>query len=116
MEYKRESNGWLTLLEQGWFIFPVLPACLLWQALQFFLNLSAARWIWCYGIALLISAAGLSLLVYSKFPLFRQGRFFTFGSNPLSPRGRLFYRWGYGFVIFGAAILLGLLISGLSNC
>ena len=81
------------------------------QILLFFSRLTGTRWIWCYVIALAISAFGASLIFYAKLPLYRQRRFFTFGSRALSEQRRPFYRWGYRCIAFAVALLLCLLLS-----
>ncbi len=81
------------------------------RLISFFVHLTGTRWILCYAMALLVAAFGTSLLVYAKLPLYRQRRFFTFGSKALPENGRSFYRWGYRCLFFAAALLLGLLSS-----
>lgn len=79
--------------------------------LLFFSGLTGTQWIWCYGIGLAVAPLGVSLIFYAKLPLYRQRRFFTFGSGTLPERRRSFYRWGYRCVAFAAALLLCLLLS-----
>src|SRR5690349_10467107 len=95
MDTHRQSNGLLTFLEHYWFLgiaITALPASLI---LSFFSRLIGTPWIWCYAVALFIAAVGVSLIFYSKLPLYRQRRFFTFGSGALPADRRAFYRWGY---------------------
>jgi hypothetical protein len=111
MDYDRRSNGLLTFLEHWWFFFVVVVALLTSQLLMFFTQLTGARWIWCYGIGLTMGALGVFLVFYAKIPLYRQRRFFTFGSSALPQSRRASYRWGYRCVIFAVALLLCLLLS-----
>ena len=111
MDTQRESNGWQTFLEHWWFLPVVVVAFLSSQLLSFFMQLTGTRWIWSYGIGLAAAAVGVSLIFYSKIPLYRQRRFFTFGSAALPDSRRSFYRWGYRCVIFAVALLLCLLLS-----
>ena len=73
-------------------------------------RLTGAAWISCYFSALAVSAVGVSLLFYAKLPLYRQRRFFTFGSRALPEQRRPFYRWGYRCVMVGVAILICLTV------
>ena len=111
MEYQRQSNGLGTFLEHWWFLIVAIVAFLSSQLLTFFMRLTGARWLWCYAIGLAVAAVGVSLIFYAKVPLYRQRRFFTFGSGALPQGRRPFYRWGYRCVIFAVALLLCLLLS-----
>lgn len=110
MNYQRQNNGLVTFLEHWWFLLVAVIAVLAAQLLTFFTRLTGARWIWCYAIGLVVAAIGVSLILYAKIPLYRQRRFFTFGSGALPESSRLFYRWGYRCVIFAVALLLCLLL------
>ena len=61
--------------------------------------------------ALVVAGVGVTLIFYSKLPLYRQRRFFTFGSGALPESRRAFYRWGYRCVGFAVVLLLCLLLS-----
>jgi hypothetical protein len=111
MEYQRNSNGLITFLEHWWLLLVAIVALLTSQLLTFFAGLTGVRWIWCYAVALAVAAVGVSLIFYAKIPLYRQWRFFTFGSGALPEGRRPFYRWGYRCVIFAVALLLCLLLS-----
>jgi hypothetical protein len=101
-------DQWLTV----WGGFVVLIAMVLTsQLFSFFSRLTGTPWIWCYFTGLVVAALGVSLLFYAKLPLYRQRRFFTFGSRALPEERRPFYRWGYRCVIIGAALLACLLLS-----
>jgi hypothetical protein len=111
MEHSRHSNGLQTALEHwGLLLAPILGIGAS-QVLVFFRRLTGAPWLWCYGIALTLAAVGVALIFYAKLPLYREHRFFTFGSRALPENRRLYYRWGYLCVGFAAALLLCLLIS-----
>src|SRR6266536_3908774 len=103
MDTHRQSNGLLTFLEHWWFLSVAIIALLTSQLLTFFTRLTGTRWIWCYAVALAVAAVGVSLIFYAKIPLYRQRRFFTFGSGALPEGRRLSYRWGYRCVIFAVA-------------
>jgi hypothetical protein len=55
-----------------------------------------------------IAAIGIVLLLFARLPLYRQGRFFTFGARLLDDRHRRLYRCAYAFITL-AMLLLGLL-------
>jgi hypothetical protein len=111
MEYQRRSKGLGTFLEHWWFLLVPIIALLTSGLLTFFTRLTGTRWLWSYAIGLAIAAAGVSLIFYAKIPLYRQRRFFTFGSGALPERTRHYYRWGYRCVLFAVALLLCLLLS-----
>ncbi len=111
MDYGRQSNGWLTFFEHYWLYAIVIWALVTSQLLNFFTGLTGVPWIWCYAVALFVSGVGVAFIFCSKIPLYRQQRFFTFGSTAL-PRGRrAFYRWGYRCIVFAVALFLCLLLS-----
>jgi hypothetical protein len=111
MDYDRRSNGLMTFLEHWWFLGIPFIGILASQLFAFFSRLTGTRWLWCYGVALVVAAVGVALIFYAKLPLYRQWRFFTFGSGALPESRRLPYRWGYRCVLFAVALLLGLLLS-----
>jgi hypothetical protein len=111
MDTQRKSNGLLTFLEHWWFLSIAVFAFAASHVLSFFTRLSGMPWIWCYAIGLVFAAIGVCLIFYAKIPLYRQRRFFTFGSGALKAERRAFYRRGYRCVIFAVALLLCLLLS-----
>ena len=111
MDTHRQNNGLQTFLEHWGFLLMAIVGLLASQVLMFFTRLTGTPWMWCYGVGLFFAAVGVALLLYSKLPLYRQRRFFTFGSAALPESRRSFYRWGYRCVIFAVALLLCLLLS-----
>jgi hypothetical protein len=111
MDYDRRSNGWITFLEHYWFFVIAVTALIGSQALAFITRLTGTPWICCYAVALLVSAVGVALLFYAKLPLYRQHRFFTFGSEAIPESRRSFYRGGYRCLIFAVLLFLLLLLS-----
>ena len=65
----------------------------------------------CLGVALVFAASGVALVFRGKLPLYRQRRFFTFGSAALPEVGRALYRRGYGFIAVAVFLMLGLLLT-----
>ncbi|HWQ92401.1 MAG TPA: hypothetical protein VN673_12065 [Clostridia bacterium] len=110
MDYQRQSNGWMTFLEHYWLVVIAVSAVLASQLLSFS-GLTGTPWIWCYAVALLISGVGVSQIFFSKLPLYRQRRFFTFGSGAVPEGRRSVYIWGYRCVVFAVALLLCLFLS-----
>ena len=111
MDTHRQNNGLQTFLEHYWFLVISVSALVATAVLSFFSRLTGTPWIWCYVVALFAAGVGVSLIFYSKLPLYRQRRFFTFGSSALPESRRAFYRWGYRCAIFAVALLLCLLLS-----
>jgi hypothetical protein len=111
MDTHRKSHGLQTFLEHWGILVIVVFGFIAGQALTFFMGLTGAAWIWCYGVGLAVAAVGVSLIFYAKLPLYRQRRFLTFGSRALPKSSRSFYRWGYRCVLFAVALLLCLFLS-----
>ena len=69
-------------------------------------------WVWnVFVTGLALAAAGVLLLGYARWPLYRQKRFFCFGSRLLDTPHRRCYRAAYVLII--AAILLLLLVNAI---
>lgn len=111
MEYQRRSKGWITLLEHGWFLEVVLFFLLSALAFGLFRSLSDEARIGCLGVALAFAATGVARIFRGKLPLFRQRRFFTFGSAVLPEERRASYRRGYGCIAFAILLMVGLLLT-----
>jgi hypothetical protein len=111
LEYQRQSKGWITFMEHGWFLGVALISLLSALVFGFFTSLSAVARMGCLGVALALAASGVALIFRGKLPLYRQRRFFTFGSFELPEVGRASYRRGYGFIAFAVFLMLGLLLT-----
>jgi len=68
-------------------------------------------WVAAYCCALLIAIVGAGYLFRAKLPLYRQHRFFTFGSRHLPPASLLWYRLGCHLSIAGILFAVLLLIT-----
>ncbi|HMC26380.1 MAG TPA: hypothetical protein VKM56_01160 [Verrucomicrobiae bacterium] len=112
----RDSKEWIWPTADQWIgvwgmLLMAVMALLASQVLFFFSWLTGTRWICFYFAGLTIATTGIALLFYAKLPLYRQRRFFTFGSRVLPEARRPFYRWGYRCVAVAAALLLLLSLS-----
>lgn len=54
---------------------------------------------------------GFGMLVLSKVPTMRKGRFMTWGTREMRPRDRLCYRIGYFLMSFGVVLLIAILMQ-----
>ena len=55
-------------------------------------------WFW-FGASMLTGTAGICLLAYARLPLYRQGKFLSFGPRGL-PADRLpAYRWAWRMIV-----------------
>ena len=79
--------------------------------LAFFSNLTGLPWIWCYVVGMAAAVSGTGLIFYSKLPLYRERRFFTFGVRVLAEQRRQAYRWGYRCAIFAVVLFACLFLS-----
>jgi hypothetical protein len=83
------------------------------QVLMFFMGLSGTPWIWFFAASFALMIFGGSLIGYAKFPVYRSGRFFTFGVKSVPEHLAGFYRWGWRVFLFGVVLGLCLLLSRL---
>ena len=81
------------------------------KALDFFMVLSGAPWIWFFVASFALLIVGGALIVYAKVPVYRGGRFFTFGLKSVPTPLQGFYRWGWRVFLFGVVLALCLLLS-----
>lgn len=111
MEYRKENNGWHTLLDQ--FFYPVAPFVLVsaWIVISFFQNLTDLPWIHFFVTNVVLVFSGAGLILYAKYPVYRSGRFFTFGIGSIPQGLKGFYRWGWRIFLFGVALSLCMLLS-----
>jgi hypothetical protein len=111
MDYRKQSNGWLTYLEHWNIAIVSVIALVASRVLDFFMRLSGAPWLWFFfaGFALMILGGGL--IAYAKLPVYRSGRFFTFGLKTVPQHLRGFYGWGRRLFLFGVVLSLCLLLS-----
>jgi hypothetical protein len=111
MEYRSQNNGFQTFLEHWGFLLTVLLAVIFSQVLLFFLNLSGLPWIYFFFASLALLISGATLIIYAKLPVYRSGRFFTFGVKSVPESLAGFYRWGWRTFLFGVVLSLCLLLS-----
>ena len=69
-----------------------------------------AAWGW-FALSLLPGFLGVLLLVYAKWPLYRQRKFFSFGSQALPEDRRAPYRWAWRLVTVTICIQVVLIVS-----
>jgi len=111
METKRDSKGLRTFFEHWNIAFIAIVAVLTLQVLDFFTHLGGTPWIYFFVTSFALMILGGGLIGYAKPPVYRTGRFFTFGGKSVPERLRGFYRWGWGVFLFGVLLSLGLLLS-----
>lgn len=62
-------------------------------------------------MAVAIGAIGITLLFFARLPLYRQRRFFTFGSRALDDRHKRLYRWSYRLIGVCVLLLVALILA-----
>ena len=62
-------------------------------------------------LAIIASICGVCLLVIAKLPVWKSGKFVTFGTRGLSPKGRRLYFWAWGFIVLAFMLWFGNLPS-----
>lgn len=111
MEYRSQNNGFQTYMQHCGMLVPVLVAVVVSEALTFFFNLSGKPWICFFMTSAFLLISGATLIVYAKIPIYRSGRFFTFGIKSVPQNMAVCYRWGWRIFLFGAALSICLLLS-----
>jgi hypothetical protein len=111
MDMHRQSNGLPTFLEHWGFLLTAAVAILASQVLMFFTRLTGVPWIWFFVASFALLIVGGCLIGYAKFPVYRRGRFFTFGVKSVPEHLRAYYRWGWRAFLFGVILSLCLLLS-----
>jgi hypothetical protein len=64
-----------------------------------------------FWVALLLAVVGIVLLFIARLSLYRQGKYWTFGSSNLPERNRKTYRAAYWFIGTSVFLLLVLLLA-----
>jgi hypothetical protein len=111
MEHRSRSNGLETFLENWGFMIVAIIAGLASQVLMFFMRLSGTPWIWFLVASFVLITVGSGLICYAKFPVYRSGRFLTFGVKSVPEHLAGHYRWGWRVFLFGVVLGLCLLLS-----
>jgi hypothetical protein len=109
-EQSKEPNRWYFSPDFGVSIFPML---LLLGTYFVFMTSQLVRTgdIAIPVVAILSAGIGVVLLFFARLPLYRQRRFFAFGSKLLDEPHRRFYRWAYRFICLGVLLLLLTLLA-----
>lgn len=111
MDRQSHSNGWETFHEHWGMVITVLVALVAGRALDFFMGLSGTPWICFFVASVALLVVGAALIGYAKLPVYRSGRFFTFGVKSVPDRLHGLYRWGWRVFLFGVVLSLCLLLS-----
>lgn len=111
MEYQKRSNGLQTFLEHGGLAFTAIVAFLTMQVFDFLTCLHGTPLVCFCVISFTLLILGGTLIGYAKFPVYRNGRFLTFGLKSVPPHLSGYYRRGWGVFLFGVALTLCLLLS-----
>jgi predicted lysophospholipase L1 biosynthesis ABC-type transport system permease subunit len=111
MEHRNRGNGLETFLEHWGFLLVALVSLAVLQLLMFFLNLNSKLWIYFFVASVLILFSGAAMIIRAKIPVYRSGRFLTFGVKSVPERLAGCYRWGWRVFLLGVALALCLLLS-----
>ena len=113
MAQNRPNNGyqWAKFLEHWGMMLTALITIIASQTLIFFMNLSGAPWIYFFVASAVLLFSGAALIVYAKLPVYRSGRFFTFGVKSVPEHLVRYYRWGWRVFLFAVVLSLCLLLS-----
>ena len=111
MDTKKGGNGLRTFFEHWNITFVAVVAGLTLRVLMFFTHLNGTPWICFFVASFALMFLGGGLIGYAKFPVFRSGRFFTFGLKSVPERLQRFYRWGWCVFLLGVGLSLCLFLS-----
>jgi len=109
MDTHRQSNGLQTFLEHWGFLLLSALVLLTAHGLMFFSQLTRSHWIALFATSCALMFAGGCLIGAAKIPVYRRGRFSTFGDKSAPEHLRRYYRWGWRLCLFGVALALCLL-------
>jgi len=93
------------LVFAGWPIIPIAFLCI------FVMDVISRRQMAFFWIAIAAAGIGIVLLYLARLPLYREGKFLTFGSRALDPKHRRLYRCAYVFIYMAIALQLVLLMQ-----
>ncbi len=93
----------------------ILPIVIVALSTSWQLSLRGWPWIFAYGCTLFISLLGAIFLLHAKLPLYRQHRFFTFGTRDLPPASVPLYRRGLLLSAIGTFLSLLLILTSFSQ-
>jgi hypothetical protein len=102
---------WMKFLEHWGMILTAVIACIVSEVLIFFTNLSGTPWIYFFVASFVFLFSGCALIAFAKYPVYRSGRFFTFGLKSVPQQLLGYYRWGWRIFLFGVVLGLCLLLS-----
>jgi hypothetical protein len=111
MEHRSQSKGLQTFLEHWGFFLTALLAIVVSEVLMFLLNLKGKPWSYFFVGSMFLSISGAALIVFAKIPVYRSGKFFTFGVKSVPERLAGCYRWGWRVFLFGTVLEICLLLS-----
>ena len=111
MDYRKRDNGLLTFLEHWNILIVAVVAFIAFKVLDFFMRLSGAPRLWFLFAAFALMISGGGMITYAKLPVYRSGRFFTFGFRSVPAHLQGVYRWGWRVFLFGVVLSLCLLLS-----
>jgi hypothetical protein len=111
MEYHKKSNGLITFLEHWGMLLTGLMLVVTVETSIFLINLKGAEWITFLTVAFASLLTGAALILYAKIPLYRSGRFFSFGAKSIPASRVALYRWGWRVLLGGGLLALLLLLS-----
>ncbi|MGH8024109.1 MAG: hypothetical protein ACRED1_11035 [Limisphaerales bacterium] len=112
METSKDTNGLQTFLEHWEFALLAVFAIVILLIVDFFLNLREWPWIILCFASFALMICGAVLIGSAKPPVYRDGRFFTFGVNSVPDRSRRLYRLGWRLFLFGVSLSACLLLRG----
>src|SRR5579863_4334370 len=115
METKKNSKGLRTFFEHWNIAFVAVAvavvAVVASQVLEFFSRLCGTPWICFFVAAFALMIFGGGLIGCAKLPVYRSGRFFTFGVKSVPEHLRRCYHWGWCVFLFGVVLSLCLFLS-----
>jgi hypothetical protein len=112
MERRKEGNGLETFLEHWGLFLPItIVGIVASLVLSFFGSLSGTPWI-CFLVAsMVLQLLGAALILYAKIPVYRSGRFFSFGVKSVAEERKGIYFWGCAIFLLGVVLSLCGLLS-----
>ncbi len=101
----------MKFFEHWGFLVSVIVSILVIQLFAFFVNLNGALWIRFFFASFALMLFGAALIAFAKLPVYRSGRFFTFGIKSVPQRLIGYYKWGWRIFLSGMILSLCLFLS-----
>jgi hypothetical protein len=108
---RRERAQWEKFLDHWGYFLAIPLVFIVDRGLLFFVNLRGRVWVYLALACFALMIRGAAMIARAKIPVYRIGRFLTFGSRAIPAPLAGIYHWGWRLFVAGIALTLCLLLS-----